>query len=292
MKQRIISGGVMAGIVILVLILGLNFNSAIITLFLAVIAAIGTWEFVCNAIGLKDKVFQIMPMVYTAVIVPIISEWLENTLRMSLFFNGNGTTMEVYPEQIYVPFIAAMVTVIYFLACAVLILIKQEELNVEKIVSLCAMPLFLAFAFSAISSIITATSGIYYLLLVLNFSCVCDIGAYFVGVNFGKTKLCPQISPNKTVEGALGGMASSLVFTLILTLCFGKFSLIIPTFLVTIPLCAVGIIGDLFASIIKRKTGIKDYGYLIPGHGGVLDRVDSIMFVATAVYCLVFAGVI
>lgn len=292
MKQRIISGGVMTGIVALVLILGLNFNSVIITLFLAVIAAIGVWEFICNAIGIKDKVFQIMPVVYTAIIVPVISEWLENTLRMSLIFRGNGTSMEIYPDEIYVPFIAAMITVVYFIACAVLILIRQEEFDLEKIVSVCAMPLFLAFAFSAVSSIITATSGIYYLLLVLNFSCVCDIGAYFVGVNRGKTKLCPQISPHKTVEGALGGMAASLIVTLIITLCFGKFSLIIPTFLVTIPLCAVGMIGDLFFSIIKRKTGIKDYGDLIPGHGGVLDRVDSITFVATAVYCLIFAGVV
>jgi phosphatidate cytidylyltransferase len=118
------------------------------------------------------------------------------------------------------------------------------------------------------------------------------MGAYFVGVSMGKTKLCPEISPKKTVEGSLGGIVSSVIVTLIITLCFGYFDKILPTLLLTIPLCVAGMAGDLFASIIKRKVGIKDYGDLIPGHGGILDRVDSILFISPLVFCLLFLGAI
>ena len=118
------------------------------------------------------------------------------------------------------------------------------------------------------------------------------MGAYFVGVSMGKTKLCPNISPKKTVEGALGGIVSSVIVSLVITLCFGPFVKILPVVLLTIPLCAAGMVGDLFASIIKRKVGIKDYGDLIPGHGVVLDRVDSILFISPLVYGLVFLGAI
>jgi phosphatidate cytidylyltransferase len=118
------------------------------------------------------------------------------------------------------------------------------------------------------------------------------MGAYFVGVSLGKTKLCPEISPKKTVEGALGGIISSVIVSLVITLCFSKFDKILPVMLLTIPLCVVGIAGDLFASIIKRKVGIKDYGNLIPGHGGILDRVDSVLFISPLVYCLMLIGVI
>ena len=132
----------------------------------------------------------------------------------------------------------------------------------------------------------------FYLLLVLNYSSVCDIGAYFVGVSMGKTKLCPAISPKKTVEGAIGGIVSSAIVGLVITLCFGLYDKILPVMLLTIPFCIAGMAGDLFASIIKRKVGIKDYGDLIPGHGGVLDRVDSILFIAPLVFSAIFLGIL
>ena len=89
-----------------------------------------------------------------------------------------------------------------------------------------------------------------------SFSSVCDMGAYFVGVTCGKHKLCPNISPKKTVEGAVGGIISSMVVTVILALCFSK-SLVLPIIL-TIPLCILGMIGDLFASAIKRSVDLNN----------------------------------
>ena len=292
MKKRIISGVIMGAIVALVLIFGLTISNVIITVFVAAIAAMAVWELVFNALGVKWLPFQIIPMAYTTVSVWLISRWLENTLRMQEFFSGAGSAMELDSDKINIPVVIALITVVFFVAMAVLTLIKQSELDLTRIFALATMPLFISFAFATLGSIITASDGIYYLLLVLNFSSVCDMGAYFVGVSMGKTKLCPNISPKKTVEGALGGIVSSVIVSLVITLCFGHFVKILPVVLLTIPLCAAGMVGDLFASIIKRKVGIKDYGDLIPGHGGVLDRADSILFISPLVYGLVFLGAI
>lgn len=292
MKKRIISGVVMGVIVVLVLVLGLSVSNLIINVFLAIIAALGAVELVCNAAKIDDIIFKILVGVYTAAEVMIMTRWLDQVLGMSVTLRGNASAIEIDTSDVYMPIIAAMVTVVYFIVCAVLILVKQADFDLAKIATLVAMPLFLAFAFSTIGGIVTAYRGIYYLLLVLNFSSVCDMGAYFVGVSMGKTKLCPAISPKKTVEGALGGIVSSVIVTLIITLCFGYFDKILPALLLTIPLCAAGMAGDLFASIIKRKVGIKDYGDLIPGHGGILDRVDSILFISPLVFCLLFLGAI
>lgn len=293
MKKRIISGIVMGAVVALVLALGLLLENFIITAFVAIIAGIGVLELVGNAAKIDWIVFKILSGVYTAIMVFILSSWLEEALRLSFFFNDDtASQIELTTSDVYLPVIAAIISIVYIVVCAILILIKQADFDLSKIAVLCGMPLLYAFAFSTISSIITATNGIYYLLLILNFSSVCDMGAYFVGVSYGKRKLCPEISPNKTVEGALGGIVSSIVVSLIITLCYGKFTAIIPTVLLTIPLCIAGMAGDLFASVIKRKTEIKDYGNLIPGHGGVLDRVDSMLFIAPLIFCLMFLGVL
>ncbi len=110
-----------------------------------------------------------------------------------------------------------------------------------------------------------------------------DIFAYFTGYAIGKHKLCPTISPKKTIEGAVGGALGSLILCAI----FAKF--FVPDLL--LHCIAIGLLGgiisqfgDLTASIFKRKMGIKDYGKLIPGHGGIMDRFDSIMFTAPLVY--------
>ncbi len=282
MKQRIISGVVMGGIVALVLVLGLTVKSIILTSFVAIIGALGVYELVVNAAKIENLIFKILAVVYTVLMVFLFCSINENLFKLNL------TSYEYFDISSFIWAIIA--SVLYIIVTAILILVKQSEFDLAKIAVICGMPILYAFGFSTIASIIIATGGIYYLLLVLNFACVCDIGAYFVGVSIGKTKLCPEISPKKTVEGALGGIVSSVIVTLVITLCFGYFNKILPALLFTIPLCVVGMTGDLFASIIKRKVGIKDYGDIIPGHGGILDRVDSVLFISSLVYCLMLIG--
>lgn len=110
-----------------------------------------------------------------------------------------------------------------------------------------------------------------------------DTFAYFSGYFFGRKKLCPSISPKKTVEGAIGGIIGSLFISLIFGYLFLK-DYLLAVALIGIIGSIIAQIGDLSASLIKRYTGIKDFGNLIPGHGGILDRFDSILFTAPIVY--------
>lgn len=111
-----------------------------------------------------------------------------------------------------------------------------------------------------------------------------DTFAFFTGKTLGKTKLCPEISPKKTVEGAVGGLAggflAAYLFNSIFSLGLDAGGVLILSALIG----AIGIAGDLFESLLKRAAGVKDSGTLIPGHGGVLDRIDSLLFPIPVLY--------
>jgi len=132
--------------------------------------------------------------------------------------------------------------------------------------------------------------GIYFVWLIFISAWATDTGAYFVGKSFGKHKLTPVLSPNKTVEGAVGGVLSSAVLSFVYGIFVSRMFTIkdINVILFCVILGVTGSVlaqfGDLTASAIKRYTGIKDYGRIFPGHGGVLDRFDSVIFTAPAVY--------
>ncbi|MBQ7668147.1 MAG: phosphatidate cytidylyltransferase [Clostridia bacterium] len=124
-----------------------------------------------------------------------------------------------------------------------------------------------------------------------------DIFAYFIGTFFGKHKLCPTISPKKSVEGAIagiiGGIALLVLYTMILNNKLGLGINYISIALVGLIVAIFSELGDLVASSIKRTAGIKDFGSFLPGHGGMLDRIDSVLFVApTIYYFLVFFNVL
>ena len=145
--------------------------------------------------------------------------------------------------------------------------------------------------------------AIYFILLILCFAWGGDTCAYFAGRAFGKHKLCPVVSPKKTVEGAIGGVLGTMVFGVIATViysiaanrmeAFTRTNIGVSMYVVIALLACVaavlGIYGDLFASVVKRQCGIKDYGRLLPGHGGVLDRFDSVIFAAPVVWMIATA---
>jgi len=123
----------------------------------------------------------------------------------------------------------------------------------------------------------------YMIWLIFIVSWGADTGAYFIGVFFGKRKLLPKISPKKTIEGAIGGMATAAILATALTWYFDK-SIVAYVILIAIVGSMVSIIGDLVASKIKRQMDIKDFGNIMPGHGGILDRFDSLLLVSPFVY--------
>lgn len=142
--------------------------------------------------------------------------------------------------------------------------------------------------------------AVYFILLTLCFAWGGDTAAYFAGRAFGKHKLAPVVSPHKTVEGAVGGVLGSILVGILLTCVYAALSsgyhvisvqMRTTHYEVLLVMGAIasvlGILGDLFASAVKRQAGIKDYGTIFPGHGGILDRFDSVMFIAPFVAIVV-----
>ena len=120
-----------------------------------------------------------------------------------------------------------------------------------------------------------------WLLVIVAFS---DVGAYYVGKNFGKTSFSPT-SPNKTLEGVFGGIAFASIFGAIAISSGSDFNFFAALFIAMLSSLA-SVFGDLFESYLKREAGVKDSGNLIPGHGGVLDRVDGYLFASIVLYIL------
>lgn len=147
--------------------------------------------------------------------------------------------------------------------------------------------LYIPVIFSLIPKIESMTFGKYFVWLIFISSWGNDTFAYYSGRIFGKHKLCPQVSPNKSVEGAIGGIIGSILCCTIFGIIMSDYGLninILHYALIGLIGSMFAIIGDLGASSIKRYIGIKDYSNLIPGHGGILDRFDSTLFVAIVVY--------
>jgi len=127
------------------------------------------------------------------------------------------------------------------------------------------------------------TTGFIWLILLLTTTWASDTFAYFVGRAFGRHKLAPVLSPKKTVEGAAGGLLSSALVSYIFVQFVPSLPLL-PVLLLGVLIGIASLLGDLVESALKRQAGIKDSGHIIPGHGGVLDRFDSLLFTAPVVY--------
>ncbi len=173
--------------------------------------------------------------------------------------------------------------------------VKFEEMALIGFVSVC-IPL--AFSTLAFFKFDYPEHGIFFIVFVLASTWIADAGAYFAGTFLGKHKLCPQVSPKKTWEGFFGGVISAGVFAILLGYGYqlwdyvftgdNHFTVNIPILVITALISAIlGVLGDLSASLLKRECGVKDFGNLLPGHGGILDRFDSVLFVSPFIY-LVF----
>lgn len=171
---------------------------------------------------------------------------------------------------------------------------RPSESPIEAIVyslfSFLYVPLLLSFLIT-LRFTPNGVDGLYTVSLVLLATFATDVGAYMLGSLFGRHKLIPAVSPNKTVEGALGGILFPIAF--IFTLYHGVSLVVEPPFpvwqalVVTVVVAVAGQLGDLFASLIKRWVGVKDTGQFLPGHGGVLDRIDSTLITLPIGYFVV-----
>ena len=184
-------------------------------------------------------------------------------------------------------FALLLLAVIFWFFLAPFILAKGMSVSLQKLRPFYIVLGFILLPATWFALVFLRELGLVFLLSTMALVWVADIGAYFVGKAFGKRKLAAQISPGKSVEGAIGGLLLCYGYALLCVLylpfestIFGAWAIRfgwVPMFVMVTVLTAFSILGDLFESQLKRMAGVKDSSHLLPGHGGVLDRVDALI---------------
>lgn len=270
MKTRIVSGLIMAPLLILVLIGG-----ECITAACFIIAVMGIREFFN---GFKHMNVNPSYPIAVVSIVLLYAGYIGGKYAAAAagkYFAGNKLLLPWF--------------VITIIMCLIY-LFKIEERKLED--AMATMTGILYIGFFSYHAVLTenefgfmCSEYVSPVWLILITAFCTDIFAYFGGYFLGKHKLCPVISPKKTIEGSICGILGSVAFTGLFAYFFVEERSLVVWFMVIGVLGGIiSQIGDLTASIFKRKMGIKDYGNLIPGHGGILDRFDSVLFTAPMVY--------
>lgn len=198
------------------------------------------------------------------------------------------------PKYEYVMMLILPITLMLFgLMMALRDQIQELNVTFATVVSITVILLF-----KAIPTLREMDNGFYYLTFAVTACFVTDVAALLFGRAFGSRKLCPNISPKKTVEGAVGGVVCTVIIAMIAAILlqrFGELHFDVITLVIwSILISVVGQFGDLCMSVVKRIAGVKDFGNLLPGHGGILDRFDSHMFAVafTLVFCTLTGGFI
>ncbi len=237
---------------------------------MAFIGLVGVYEML-GCMGTRKHLFVSIPLYVFAVLTPF-SVWRE--------YNYINTILKPDYDAILLPLVFAL----YLLAVWVFSYQKNQDVDMNRIATSAIISLYIIGATSSIVMIREAVGGEFYWYFIFIGAWVTDTFAYFTGMLFGKHKLIPAVSPKKTVEGAIGGTLFCVAFFVAYGAIVNHFSpydinLLLVAFAGLLS-AIVSMIGDLSMSVIKRTYGIKDYGKLFPGHGGVLDRFDSILAVA------------
>ena len=261
-SKRVISGFIIAIVLGIILLIKSNLITGIIFTVIALIA-INEYLRAVSKICKPIKWVSYLSCISVMLINYIPKEYLSNTLLITI------------PSILLILFLHIIIT--------------DMKINFKDIaytfLGICYIPGFLMF----LSLIDGMKNGKLLILYVIIASWVSDIFAYSIGRRYGKHKFS-KVSPKKSIEGCIAGTVSSVLVALLYTFLLNKFAgfeftYIEVTILGTL-LSLIGQIGDFSASVIKRYVNIKDYGTLIPGHGGILDRIDSVLFIAPFAYII------
>lgn len=200
-----------------------------------------------------------------------------------LGFNPITTIAYIATIFVYLRVFYSYITMEFILTFLIILLFSIAVLQSDKNLIDVSLTLLGIIYIPYLLSFLVFLDGTKYVWIIFTIAFGTDTFAYLIGSKIGKNKLCPSISPKKSVEGAIGGIFGSIIVTLIYSYIFGIgpwWKLLILSVLGSI----ASQLGDLSASKIKRYTGIKDFGKIMPGHGGMLDRFDSIIFASPVVY--------
>lgn len=274
MKTRILSA--LVGIVVLFGVLFCPFTW-VFSAAAAILAMIAVWELLNNT-GL------------------VTQKWL---VFCAMLFAGAEVLSCAYTEQLYTAhpvcgWLSLILLIVY--VWFVLLIVVDKRLGIEKCVGTKAflLTLYGTLGFVTLARLRLMQDGLAYVLLPLVISWMSDTGAYFTGVCFGKHKMAPVISPKKTWEGFFGGWVVSVGCAALFGVVYQTIAhvqlAVSPLWMaaLAVPLAPLSVCGDLLASKIKRSYGIKDYGNIMPGHGGVMDRFDSVLLIAPILWALLW----
>ena len=255
-------------VVALLIVLALR-NPIVDSCFIVFISLIGIYEY--NK-AFKTKGYNIIPFIgYLSCFgIFFMGGSIDNSLKMNIL-------------RIMIP-ITLVIMFVY-------ILIKKLEINIVDLALTAFSIIYVPFLFSFIKLLFLMPHGRILVILAFVCSAATDTFAYEIGSRFGKHKLSPIVSPKKSVEGSIAGVIGTVICCSILayvtnTYFQTDFNIILMG-IMGIIFSIVGQIGDLAASSIKRYCGVKDFSNLLPGHGGILDRFDSVMFISPMVYVFI-----
>jgi len=233
-----------------------------VPLAITLISCISVHELLSATGFVKNKLMALSAIVFSALIIP---------------WNYCGGDLMLAYSALF-----AFVFILFLIA-----LLNNKTVTFEQICGAFFTALFVPLAFSSIVRIRCMSAGDFWVLLPFIVSWCSDTFAYFTGVFFGKHKLAPAISPKKTIEGSVGGVVGAIVCSCLYAfICSVFFHYEAPIFayaLIALIGSVISQFGDLALSFVKRKFGLKDFGKIFPGHGGMLDRFDSVLFAAPAV---------
>ena len=262
MKTRVITG---IGILVVAIALVALASTPVYCIGIAVLAVMASFELL-RVFGVHKDWHISVPSYLFAAAFPFAAYFARENKVVFLFIMG--ATLFSF--------------LVYLLGVAVF---SHKKIKFVLVAAVYMAILYVIVSFTSLSLIMYVNKGIYYLGIIVISSWGCDAGAYFIGSKFGKHKLIPDVSPNKSVEGAIGGMLVSVIFNIlygyIVTVCGGAVANYLALAVLGLVLSVVAMIGDLIASLIKREYGIKDYSRVLPGHGGIVDRFDSVFPIAT-----------
>ena len=274
MKVRLLTALGMAVVGIPILIFSRYIVFAITVAILSVVAVYEMFK----AIGINKRYSLAYPAYVIAFAFPFSSYFFAAEYRFAFLL---ACVAALFVYMLYGFFVAVF---------------KKGEMKFSELSGAFCLASYVIFSFTAITFMryMDMKTGIWNFVLVLVTAWGSDVFAYFTGRLFGRHKLIPEVSPKKTVEGAVGGIICATGLAILYGFIVSRVRGLDPNYIVlgasAFVLSAVSQVGDLIASLIKRECGIKDYGKIFPGHGGVMDRFDSVLSITTVTMavCLIF----